>query len=131
MTTTEYSEAVRRFPFPFPKDQYRYSTNLEPAGTVTITPVGEWGARQVDIDERYEGELVEGSRILVQDPSRYQCLAQMAPSARAAVLTLMRELAVGYPEQKSLLPTGTQWHWRNTRLGIDTTFVLGDGATLP
>ncbi len=131
MTTTEYSEAVRRFPFPFPKDQYRYSTNLEPAGTVTITPAGEWGARQVDIDDYYEAELAERSRILVQDPSRYQCLAHMAPAAWDAMLTLMRELAVGYPEQMSLQRTGTQWHWRNTRLDIDITFVLGDVSTLP
>jgi hypothetical protein len=131
MTTAVYSEALQRFPFPFTKDQYRYSTNVEPAGTVVHTPAGEWGARQVDIDEHYRAELSLRTEILAQDPMRYQCLPHMAPAAWDAMLTLMRELATGYPEQMSLARDGAQWRWRNTALGIEQRFVLGDESTLP
>lgn len=39
------------FPFPFSADQYRYSTDIEPAGTVVSTTVGRWGERIVDVDD--------------------------------------------------------------------------------
>ena len=64
MTTTEHAEAMGRFPFPFPRDQYRYSANVERATTVVTTAVGAWGEHQVDIDDRYEAELDERARIL-------------------------------------------------------------------
>ena len=130
MTTTEHAEAMRRFPFPFPRDHYRYSANVEPAGTKVTTAAGAWGEHRVDIDDRYESELDERARILARDPSRYQCLPHMAPAAWDAMLTLMRELARSYPETMSLERFGPGWRWRNDRLGIDTTFVFGDDSTL-
>jgi hypothetical protein len=130
MTTAVHSEAVRRFPFPFSKDHYRYTTNVERAGTVVTTRVGQWGARQVDIDDRYHAELAERTAILAQDPARYQCLPHMQTAAWDAMLTLMRELAAGRPGQMSLERAGERWHWRNALLDIDTTFVLGDETTL-
>jgi hypothetical protein len=131
MTTTEHAEAIRRFPFPFPRDQYRYSANVERAATVVTTAVGAWGEHQVDIDDRYEAELDERARILARDPSRYQCLPHMAPAVWDALLTLMKELAQSYPDTMSLERVDPGWHWRNDRLGIDTTFVFGDESTLP
>jgi dimethylamine monooxygenase subunit A len=130
MTTASHSEALRRFPFPFIKDHYRYSTNVESAGTVVTTPVGQWGARQVDIDERYQAELAERTAILAQDPTRYQCQPHMQTAAWDAMLTLMRELTAGHPGQISLERAGERWHWRNTLLDVDTTFVFGDETTL-
>lgn len=34
---------IENFPFPFPKDQYRYSANVEPTGQKASTVVGSWG----------------------------------------------------------------------------------------
>lgn len=131
MTTLEYSEALRRFPFPFLKDQYRYSTNVEPAGVPVTTAAGSWGARQLDIDEHYEAELRQRTAILDRDPSRYQCLPHMAPAAWDAMLTLMARLAEEYPESMSLERAGEQWLWRNDRFGIETAFRYGDESALP
>jgi hypothetical protein len=136
MTTTEYREELRHFPFPFAKDQYRYSTNVERAGRPVRTAAGEWGSAPVHIDQRYELELAERARILAGDATRYQCLPHMAPAAWDALLTLLRELAAAYPDTMSLTQmsptqTGDRWHWRNERLGVDLTFDYGDEATLP
>ncbi|RDI26915.1 hypothetical protein DEU38_108150 [Rhodococcus sp. AG1013] len=43
---------VAAFPFPFPRDTYRYSTNVEPAGGRAVTAAGGWGEHVVDVDER-------------------------------------------------------------------------------
>ncbi|MGW4248973.1 heme-dependent oxidative N-demethylase family protein [Nocardia sp. NPDC004722] len=131
MTTIEYSEALRRFPFPFTKDEYRYSTNIEPAGTEAVTAAGAWGARQLDIDEHYAAELAQRTAILDRDPERSQCLPHMAPAAWDAMLTLMEQLAVEYPAEMSLTRDGSRWRWRNHLLGTDLTFVYGDDTTLP
>jgi hypothetical protein len=112
-------DLVRTFPFPFPTDSYRYSTNVEPAGTAVVTPTGQWGDRVVDVDSEYEHELAERARILADDPSRH------------TVLTLMRELASAYPDTMSLTADGGFWQWRNERLGLAQNFVLGDESTLP
>ena len=44
------SDHIARFPFPFPRDQYRYSTNVEPAGNSTDTVAGSWGDTRIAID---------------------------------------------------------------------------------
>ena len=38
-------DLIETFPFPFALDSYRYSTNVEPAGSTVHTPVGRWGER--------------------------------------------------------------------------------------
>jgi hypothetical protein len=65
-------ERVARFPFPFAADSYRYSTNVEPAGTPVKTEAGSWGNRVIDIDEHYSADLRERAGILDRDPSRLQ-----------------------------------------------------------
>lgn len=119
------------FPFPFPADSYRYSTNLEPAGTAVVTPTGQWGDRVVDVDSEYEGELAERARILAVDPSRYAVLPHMRSACWDTMLVLMRELATAYPETMSLHCDGTTWRWRNSRLGVRQDFVFGDESSLP
>ncbi|MFE3193725.1 DUF3445 domain-containing protein [Nocardia sp. NPDC059240] len=131
MTTIEYSAALRRFPFPFTKDEYRYSTNIEPAGSVATTAAGSWGAHQLDIDEHYLPELAQRTAILDRDPGRYQCLPHMAAAAWDAMLTLMDRLAAEYPADMSLARDGSRWRWRNDRLGADLSFTYGDEDSLP
>ena len=41
-TTPVASDLVAGFPFPFPEDRYRYSTNVEPAEQPVVTPAGQW-----------------------------------------------------------------------------------------
>jgi hypothetical protein len=124
-------DLVQTFPFPFPTDSYRYSTNVEPAGSAVLTPTGQWGERVVDVDSEYEHELAERARILAGDPTRYTVLPHMRPACWDTMLTLMRELASAYPDRMSLTGDGTTWRWRNERLGISQDFVLGEESTLP
>lgn len=124
-------DLVQTFPFPFAGDSYRYSTNVEPAGTAVVTPTGQWGERVVDVDSEYEHELAERARILVDDPSRYTVLPHMRTACWDAMLTLMRELARTNPDTMSLTGDGASWRWCNERLGVTQDFVLGDESTLP
>ena len=136
MTTAETftTHHIENYPFPFPRDQYRYSANVEPAAGPKETVAGSWGDRRVVIDSHYRRELAERARILESDPTRAQCLPHMVPAAWDAMLTVMHELADGYPDKMMLdrldgdRPT---YRWRNTLLGIDDTFVFGDLTSLP
>lgn len=134
MTTSPLTLApdlVAGFPFPFPTDQYRYSTNVEPArGTVT-TPAGQWGEAVIDVDSEYHSELAERARILDRDPSRYAALDHMEPACWDTMLTLMRELALSRPDDMSLERDGQAFVWTNRLLGIEQRFTYADATTLP
>jgi len=129
--TTDAS-LVAGFPFPFTEDRYRYSTNVQPAGTAVTTPAGQWGDAMVDVDAEYHRELAERAAILAQDPGRRAVLAHMRPAAWDAMLTLMRELATAYADDFALTRTGpASWHWENRLLGITQDFTYADEASLP
>ncbi|MGE2835058.1 heme-dependent oxidative N-demethylase family protein [Mycobacterium sp. SMC-4] len=125
------ADLCEAFPFPFTADQYRYSTNVEPAGAAVLTPAGRWGERVVDIDSEYETELAERAAILAADPTRCTVLPHMRPACWDTMLHLMREMAAAYPDTMSLQRHGSGWRWRNERLGIVQDFVVGDEDTLP
>ncbi|QYB07715.1 DUF3445 domain-containing protein [Rhodococcus sp. USK10] len=134
MTTSRpapVAEDLARYPFPFPKDQYRYSTNVEPSGASTPTAAGSWGGHRIVVDRHYHRELAERDRILAADPSRHQCLPHMEAAAWDAMLTVMGDLAQGYPEMELDRLEHHTYRWRNTLLGIDQIFVIGDSASLP
>lgn len=136
MTVTALApDLIRTFPFPFPEETYRYSTNVQPAGEPEKTAVGQWGETVVHVDSEYEHDLAARQRILAADPSRLQVLPHMEPAAWDAMLTLMQELAVARPEQMSLVRTGSsgpvELLWTNRLLGIEQRFVYGDESTLP
>ncbi|MGK9272632.1 DUF3445 domain-containing protein [Williamsia muralis] len=125
---------IENFPFPFPKDQYRYSANVEPTGQKGSTAAGSWGEHRVVIDAHYRRELDERSRILAADPTRSQCLPHMIPAAWDAMLTLMHELGDGYPQHMTLERVTAEpasYRWRNALLDIDETFTFGVADTLP
>lgn len=124
-------DLIETFPFPFAADTYRYTTNVEPAGSSVHTPAGRWGERVVDIDSEYETELAERAEILAADPTRYAVLPHMRVACWDAMLTLMREMSSAYPDTMSLERHGAGWRWRNDRLGITQDFVIGDETTLP
>uniref|UniRef100_UPI003D94D350 heme-dependent oxidative N-demethylase subunit alpha family protein n=1 Tax=Gordonia sp. B7-2 TaxID=3420932 RepID=UPI003D94D350 len=132
MTVSLSPDLVAGFPFPFPEDRYRYSTNVEPAGEPVVTAGGGWGSAVVDIDSEYHHELAERAAVLAADPTRHAVLPHMAPAAWDAMLTLMRALSAAYPDTMHLTSTGTDtWHWRNDLLDVEQTFRYGDSTTLP
>ncbi|MGW5105939.1 heme-dependent oxidative N-demethylase family protein [Nocardia sp. NPDC004123] len=125
-------EVGEGFPFPFPEDQYRYSTNVEPAGKPVVTPVGRWGDSIIAIDDHYLAELDERARILERDPSRHAVLPHMRPACWDALLTILRELAKAYPASCTLTHLGAgRWNWTNALTGDSLEFTYGDDATLP
>lgn len=131
--TTAVPNLLASFPFPFSADEYRYSTNLAPAGTAVVTATGRWGDRMVDVDAAYEDELAERASILAADPSRHAVLPHMRPACWDAMLTLMREMAATHPDTMSLDGDGDgiTWCWRNNRAGVLQHFVFGDESSLP
>lgn len=123
---------TRGFPFPFPEDRYRYSTNVEPAPGVVATPAGQWGNAVVDVDVEYGAELAERRAILAADPGRHAVLPHMRAAAWDALLTLLTELSLAYPSSMALTRTGARdWRWHNALLGETLDFTYGDDATLP
>lgn len=131
MITPDCTNLVLGFPFPFPADQYRYSTNVEPADKTVTTAAGQWGRAVIDIDSEYHRELAEREEILGTDPTRHEVLPHMRTAAWDAMLHLMRELTLAFPESMSLEPEGGAWRWRNRLLDVEQRFVLGDESTLP
>ncbi|MBB3609845.1 DUF3445 domain-containing protein [Rhizobium sp. BK602] len=121
-------ENIRRFPFPFDRDEYMYSVNMEPhvkgqAGTVYES--------LIDVDEHYVAEMRDRALVLKEDPLRYQALPHMMTAQWDTLELLMEEQAAGYPEHFTLIRNGDQWRWINRPLGIDDTFTFGDASTLP
>lgn len=133
--TVPAPDLIRTFPFPFPEDTYRYSTNVQPAGKPEVTPAGQWGEAVVQVDSEYRHELAERERILEDDPTRLQVLPHMRPAAWDAMLTLMQELSTAFPESMSLVRNGSsgpaEFVWINRLLGIEQRFVYGNESTLP
>lgn len=120
--------AVDRFPFPFDRDDYMYTVNIEPhdAG-----PAGAITAYPVDIDEHYVAEMADRAITLAQDPGRCQSLPHMISAEWDLLELLMVSMAEHYPEHFSLQCDGNNWRWINRPLAIDQHFVFGDAATLP
>jgi hypothetical protein len=128
---TDASARARRFPFPFREDQYRYSTNIEPALTVVPTEAGSWGERLIEIDGGYRSELEERANILRRDTSRLAMLEHMGPAVWDAITTLLPIMAREYPHEMAFSRNGSRCSWRNSLLGLELDFTVGDAASLP
>lgn len=125
------SPRLQRFPWPFPQDTYRYSTNVEPALRHVATEAGGWGGRMLEIDADYRAELAERRSILERDPSRMALLEHMRPAAWDALETVLATLAEEYPEQMEFTRAGRTCHWVNRLLDEDRHFVIGEDSSLP
>lgn len=125
------TDRAARFPFPFPADRYRYSTNVEPARRPVTTAAGRWGEQILDVDADYAAELALRREVLGRDPGRCVALPHMRVAAWDALLTLLPELAAAHPAVMSLSQRGDHWHWRNDLLGTSASFVVGDDESLP
>jgi hypothetical protein len=120
--------AIRRFPFPFGEDVYRYAVNIEPH--VRGGPTAAYD-NLFDIDEHYIAECRERALVLAHDPKRCQAMPHMMSAQWDTLELLMENLAADYPEHFALARDGNAWHWTNRALGIEQHFVFGDAGTLP
>lgn len=130
-------ERITRFPFPFPADTYRYSTNVEPAAVARTTEVGTWGACVLHVDEDYLADSAHCAQLLAGDPNRAAELAHMRPACWDAALYVMRELQRAHPQLFALesidgsAGQGDRWRWTNALLGIRQEFRFGQDDSLP
>lgn len=119
---------IRRFPFPFDRDEYMYSVNIEPH--VKGRPGGVF-ENLIDVDEHYVAEMQDRALVLREDPLRCQSLPHMTLAGWDLLELLMEQMAEGYPEHFELHREGDRWRWINRPLGIDDRFTFGNLATLP
>ncbi|RMC32089.1 heme-dependent oxidative N-demethylase family protein [Paracoccus alkanivorans] len=120
--------AIRRFPFPFDKDDYMYAVNMEPhAGGREGSPF----ENRFDVDEHYVAEMRDREITLKEDPLRCQSLPHMELAGWDLLELIMECKAEDYPELFSLHRDGDRWHWINRPLGIDHKFTFLDPTTLP
>lgn len=120
--------AVKRFPFPFPEDNYMYSVNMEPHKSYRPGSVFE---RTFDVDEHYVSEMRDRARVLAEDPLRCQSLPHMRLAGWDLLELIMVSKAEEYPDLFTLNRDGNKWHWINRPMGIDQTFTFLDDTTLP
>lgn len=127
-TFSNSPEAIRRFPLPFPEDEYMYSVNIEPHAA---GPKGSITEFAIDVDEHYIGECKDRALVLQEDPLRYQALPHMMSAQWDLLELIMESMSRDYPQHFSLTKQGNQWHWRNQPLGIQNDFIFGDPSSLP
>lgn len=120
--------AIRRFPFPFDRDSYMYSVNMETHDGGEAGSVYEFA---VDIDEHYVAEMRDRALVLAEDPARCQSLPHMDLAGWDTLDVLFTRMADSYPEYFTIERDGDRWRWVNRPLEIDDTFVFGDTSTLP
>jgi len=119
---------IRRFPFPFDRDDYMYSVNMEPHVPGRKGSVFE---HTFDVDEHYLSEMRDRARVLAKDPLRCQSLPHMTLAGWDLLELIMETKARDYPQWFSLTKDGNRWHWINRPLGIDQRFTFLDESTLP
>jgi hypothetical protein len=127
-TFSNSPEAIKRFPFPFPEDEYMYSVNIEPH---TKGEPGSCVEFAIDLDEHYIAECEDRKIVLDEDPGRYIALPHMMDAQWDMVELVMDNLSTDYPDQFQLTKNGDNWHWVNIPLGIEQDFIFGDADSLP
>lgn len=128
-TYSNSPEAIQRFPFPFPEDDYRYSVNMEPH-----TPKGGEGSvyeNFIDVDEHYLSEMKERSLVLDEMPHRCLAMEHMDLACWDMIERCMVTMSQDYPQHFSLQRDGDNWTWENKLLALKDEFVFGDSSTLP
>lgn len=122
---------IARFPFPFPRDAYRYSANVQPAPAFERTAAGGWGDVIVDVDDHYAAELDARASILRKDPERSITLPHMEPAAWDAVLYALQRFSDARPDVARISIDGDRVRWENGLLDTAVEFTVGDASSLP
>lgn len=122
------AQNIRRFPFPFDRDDYMYSVNMEPHGPGRKGTAFE---HILDVDEHYVSEMLDRAKVLADDPLRCQSLPHMTLAGWDLLELIMEAKARDYPQWFALEKSGNRWRWINRPLGIDHSFTFLDDSTLP
>ena len=120
--------AIKRFPFPFDKDDYMYAVNMEQHRG---GPEGSVYERSFDVDEHYVAEMRDRAMVLDDDPLRCQSLPHMTLAGWDTLELIMTAKAREYPDLFELHQDGDRWRWVNKPMEIDHTFTFLDETTLP
>lgn len=120
--------AILRFPFPFDRDDYMYSVNMEPHAGGRAGSVFE---KRFDVDEHYLSEMQDREITLTEDPLRCQSLPHMELAGWDLLELIMSSKAEDYPDLFNLHRDGNRWHWVNRPMEIDQHFTFLDPTTLP
>lgn len=122
-------EAIKRFPFPFPEDDYRYSVNMEPH----LPKGGEGSAYEhfLDIDEHYLSEMKERELVLQEMPHRCLAMDHMELACWDFLERCMVSMSEDYPQFFTLERNGKSWTWENKLLAIKDQFIFGETSSLP
>ena len=120
--------AIRRFPFPFDRDEYMYSVNMEPHKGGRDGSVFQ---RRFDVDEHYLSEMEDRAITLSRDPMRCQSLPHMRVAGWDVLELIMVSKSEDYPDLFELHRDGDRWRWINRPMGIDDSFTFLDDSTLP
>lgn len=121
-------DAIRRFPFPFDRDNYMYSVNMQPHDGRGICPAYR---ATFDIDEHYIAECNERSLVLKADSKRCQVLPHMIDAEWDTLELIMEALSADYPDLFVLTRHDDAWTWINRPLGLEDSFTFGRSDTLP
>ena len=120
--------AINRFPFPFHKDSFMYSVNMEQHSG---GPEGSVYEKRFDVDEHYLSEMKDRAMVLDEDPLRCQSLPHMTLAGWDLLELIMISQSEDYPDLFELHRDGFNWRWINRPMGIDDSFVFMDNTTLP
>ena len=134
--------AIRRFPFPFVRDEYDYALNVEPhtrkpsvnnlATSKFMRETDEHVFYNTfDVDEHYLTEMRDKDRVMKKDPTRFSALPHMRLHGWDLVEVGMECLSRDYPELFTLERNGNQWHWINKPMDMDIRFTFLDDSTIP
>ena len=120
---------IRRFPFPFDRDDYMYAVNIEPH--VKGRPETAFESL-IDVDEHYVAEMHDRALVLKEDPLRCQSLPHMALAGWDLSGTADGATSGGLSGTTSnciataIAGVGSIARWAST-----TRFTFGDESTLP
>lgn len=120
--------AINRFPFPFHKDSFMYSVNMEQHSG---GPEGSVYEKRFDVDEHYLSEMKDRAMVLDEDPLRCQSLPHMNLAGWDLLELIMISKSEDYPDLFELHRDGSKWRWINRPMRIDDSFVFMDNSTLP
>lgn len=115
------TEEMKRFPYPFKGDTYRYSNN-----STLLTPPSN-----IDITERYLKEIQLKRSLLSEHHSRcFQSFPHTNKAQWEALELIMTDLATYFPESFSLKKEGEKHIFFNHLLQEECEFKMGDDSTL-
>lgn len=113
---------VKRFPFPFKSDSYRYSNNseaLDPPFLLDITP-------------EYVHEIEKKRTILnTTKVQSYQSFSHTLAAQWEILEMVIDEMTSLYPHYFSITKNGQHWTFNNHLLGEEYSFIFGDSTSLP